>query len=609
MLGLPLQHQVAEQTDIALTDLPEADAQPRSRTASSSPRRPGRRRRPWSSGCCAAACSTPCPTPAPAAPSAALVPPAPTRSSPPTDPRAGRRPPTRARPPPERRHHARCPTVAPEPGLDLPAGELMAVTGRPVRGPDGGPPRPLRAAHRPRHRAGAAGVRRGAGHRRAGAGRGQPGAGAHPRAALRRRGLPGPVHRRALRGAPVRAVRRPADPALRGAAQRAGPGDDPPARPGRGGPGRGAGPGGAHRADPAGRSPGRRSGWRCSSPCSWLVRDHRMLARYAYTAGFAGLVLLALPGLLPSSISEVNGAQIWLRLGIFSIQPGEFAKILLIVFFAAFLVQKRELFTTAGRRFLGMELPARPRPGAAAGRLGPVGRRAGARARPRHLAAVLRHRAGAALRGHRAVSWLVIGLTFFVGGGLGGLPAVRPRAHAGWQIWLDPFADFDGAGLPDRAGAVRAGHRRGRRHRAGRRPPGPGALRRERLHALLARRGAGAGRAGRDPGRLPGADHPRAAQRAGRARQLRQAARHRAGVHAGPAGVRRHRRGHQADPADRPDAAVPVLRRLVAGGQLRAGRAAAADLATPPAPRCRAGRPHRRPPIAEAGTELVERPS
>ena len=72
-----------------------------------------------------------------------------------------------------------------------------------------------------------------------------------------------------------------------------------------------------------------------------------MLARYGYTAGFAGLVAAgAARRAAGSSISEVNGAKIWLRLGIFSIQPGEFAKILLIVFFAAFLVSKRELFTT-----------------------------------------------------------------------------------------------------------------------------------------------------------------------------------------------------------------------------------------------------------------------
>lgn len=87
------------------------------------------------------------------------------------------------------------------------------------------------------------------------------------------------------------------------------------------------------------------------------VPDHRSLARYAYTSALAALVLLAAPAFLPTSISEVNGARAWIRFSGFSIQPGEIAKLLLIVFIAAYLVDKRGTLSVVTRPVLGVPLP------------------------------------------------------------------------------------------------------------------------------------------------------------------------------------------------------------------------------------------------------------
>jgi len=88
-----------------------------------------------------------------------------------------------------------------------------------------------------------------------------------------------------------------------------------------------------------------------------LVRDHRTLQRYAYTLALVGVFFLMLPAVLPARFSEVNGARIWIRLAGFSLQPGEFAKILLTIFGAAYLVQKRDVLALAGRRMLGIDFP------------------------------------------------------------------------------------------------------------------------------------------------------------------------------------------------------------------------------------------------------------
>jgi cell division protein FtsW (lipid II flippase) len=88
-----------------------------------------------------------------------------------------------------------------------------------------------------------------------------------------------------------------------------------------------------------------------------LIKEPRVLQRYMYTLGILGMALIALPALLPKGISEVNGAQIQVRVGSFSLQPEEFAKLCLAVFFAGYLVAKRDVLKLAGRRVLGIDLP------------------------------------------------------------------------------------------------------------------------------------------------------------------------------------------------------------------------------------------------------------
>jgi len=87
-----------------------------------------------------------------------------------------------------------------------------------------------------------------------------------------------------------------------------------------------------------------------------LLRNYRVLFRYTYVFGFAGIVLLLLP-FVPGLGTDAN-ADVWVSVaGIFSFQPGELAKIALAIFFAGYLVRTREALTSVGTRFLGMTWP------------------------------------------------------------------------------------------------------------------------------------------------------------------------------------------------------------------------------------------------------------
>ncbi|MEV6563364.1 FtsW/RodA/SpoVE family cell cycle protein [Streptomyces kronopolitis] len=85
-----------------------------------------------------------------------------------------------------------------------------------------------------------------------------------------------------------------------------------------------------------------------------FLKDHRVLQRYTYISMVAALVLLVAPMFFPG----VNGAKIWITIpGLGSLQPGEFAKIIIAIFFAGYLMVKRDALALASRRFMGLYLP------------------------------------------------------------------------------------------------------------------------------------------------------------------------------------------------------------------------------------------------------------
>lgn len=175
-----------------------------------------------------------------------------------------------------------------------------------------------------------------------------------------------------------------------------------------------------------------------------LIRDHRVLSRYSYVLGLLGLVLLALPLVWPSAINA--DARIWITIGPFSLQPGEFAKVLLLLFFAQLLVNKRALFNVAGYRILGMEFP----------RLRDLGPILGVWAVALLIMAgqsdfgpallLVATVFGMLYIATSRVSWLLIGFVLVVIGGTG-LYMVSDKIQARFNNFMDPLAHFDTTGF------------------------------------------------------------------------------------------------------------------------------------------------------------------
>jgi cell division protein FtsW (lipid II flippase) len=159
-----------------------------------------------------------------------------------------------------------------------------------------------------------------------------------------------------------------------------------------------------------------------------LRRDYRRLEAYKYLFGLGAIALLALPA-LPVVGTTVNGARLWVRIGSFQFQPGEVAKILLIVFLAGYLREKREVLAQGRLKDFGPLLLIW----------------GGAM-----LVLVQTSDLGSALLyfgiflamvyvATGRLTFLALGATLFVGGAAGAYRTI-PRVRERVEIWLDPWS-------------------------------------------------------------------------------------------------------------------------------------------------------------------------
>ncbi|MFD4526048.1 FtsW/RodA/SpoVE family cell cycle protein [Streptomyces sp. NPDC058470] len=178
-----------------------------------------------------------------------------------------------------------------------------------------------------------------------------------------------------------------------------------------------------------------------------LLRDHRVLQRYTYVSVVTALVLLTLPIFFPA----VNGARIWIRIAGFSIQPGEFAKVLLALFFAGYLAANRNALAYTGRqiwRFKRLQLPT--------GRvLGPIVAiwllSVGVLVLERDLGTSLLFFGLFVILLYVATGrtgWIAVGLLLACVGAVA-VGWLEPHVHSRVQDWLHPFASIEAGQGPN----------------------------------------------------------------------------------------------------------------------------------------------------------------
>ena len=173
-----------------------------------------------------------------------------------------------------------------------------------------------------------------------------------------------------------------------------------------------------------------------------LVKNLDVVKRYKYTFGVIGIVLLMLPIFIGTTIS---GSKLWIRIAGFTIQPGEFAKVFIVLFLAGYLAENRELLSISNRTILGVKVPRFRL-------LLPLFAVWGVCL----IVVVFERDLGSAVLFYTIfllmlyvatgrISYVLIGLVLLA---VGGVAAYKFLSHVQvrFQVWMDPFKDAQGQG-------------------------------------------------------------------------------------------------------------------------------------------------------------------
>ena len=173
-----------------------------------------------------------------------------------------------------------------------------------------------------------------------------------------------------------------------------------------------------------------------------VIKNLDVVKRYKYTLGAVGILLLLLPMFIGT---EIYGSKLWIRIGTFTIQPGEFAKVFVVLFLAGYLAENRELLSISNRSILGFKVPRLRL-------LAPLfvvwGICLAVVAFERDLGSAVLFYTIFLIMLYVAtgrVSYVIIGLGLLA---VGGLAAYKFMGHVQvrFQIWLDPFSDAQNTG-------------------------------------------------------------------------------------------------------------------------------------------------------------------